>query len=234
MNMKSKIMPSDYDIYVRPEIFKTRTAGRQSLISRTAKSAFDRTMAALALLFFAPLFLVLAAVIVATDGRPIFFRHKRIGFNGRNFGCLKFRTMVRDADEQLKRLLETDAEASAEWAATQKLTNDPRINCVGEFFRKTSLDELPQLWNVVKGEMSIVGPRPIVTAEARHYGSNFEDYLSVRPGITGLWQVSGRSNTTYAERVSLDVEYVSKRSFWLDLKIILKTVKVIFMKEGAR
>ncbi len=164
----------------------------------------------------------------------MFFAHERIGRNGKTFRCWKFRTMALDAEEQLQNLLINDPEARAQWEAYQKLDDDPRITCVGEFFRKTSLDELPQFWNVLKGEMAIVGPRPIVASEVHHYGNHLVDYLSVKPGITGLWQVSGRSDTTYDERVAMDVEYTSSRTFQKDIKIILKTVKVMVLGDGAR
>jgi exopolysaccharide production protein ExoY len=205
------------------------TAGTADL----AKAVFDRIFAALALLFFAPFLIVISMVIFFSDGGPILFRHKRVGRDGRTFNCLKFRTMANDAEQRLNAILEADPEARAEWEANQKLEDDPRITCVGEFFRKTSLDELPQFWNVLRGEMSVVGPRPIVADEARHYGENYRDYLSVRPGVTGLWQVMGRSRTTYAERVAMDVEYVRNRSFRMDISIILKTIKVMLARDGA-
>ncbi len=198
------------------------------------KSLFDRLFAFFALIFFSPFLILISLVILITDGGPIFFGHKRIGRDGKEFNCLKFRTMARDAEERLAKILESDAEARAQWEAQQKLDDDPRITTVGEFFRKTSLDELPQFWNVLVGDMAIVGPRPVVAAEASHYGEHFSDYLSVKPGITGYWQVSGRSNTTYAERVQMDVEYVNNRSFGRDIEIILKTIKVMIMSDGAR
>lgn len=201
---------------------------------RILRSLFDKCFALLALLFFAPFIVLISLVILLKEGGPVFYEHKRVGKNGKQFKCLKFRTMVVDADEQLRKLLESDPEARAQWAANQKLDDDPRVSCIGEFFRKTSLDELPQFWNVLRGEMSIVGPRPIVEDELVHYGSHSYDYLSVRPGITGLWQVSGRSNTTYDERVAMDVEYVRHRTFWGDMRIILKTVKVILTVDGAK
>ncbi|MEZ5797666.1 MAG: sugar transferase [Paracoccaceae bacterium] len=177
--------------------------------------------------------LLCMAIILIEDGRPIFFRHKRVGRNGKPFYCLKFRTMYRNADAQLARILETDPVARSEWEANQKLNDDPRITCIGEFFRKTSLDELPQFWNVLRGDMSVVGPRPIVESEAWHYGADYAAYLSVKPGITGLWQVNGRSNTTYEERVAMDCDYVANRSFWGDIRIIAKTVKVVLIRDGS-
>ena len=207
---------------------------RENLGELLVQSLFDKSFAFLALLFFAPFIVLISIVILLTEGRPIFFAHKRVGPNGRSFDCMKFRTMATDADAQLEKLLASDPAARAQWAANQKLENDPRVSCVGEFFRKTSLDELPQFWNVLKGDMAIVGPRPIVEAELAHYGKNVKEYLSVRPGITGLWQVSGRSNTSYTERVAMDVKYVRDRTFFTDIGIILKTVKVMVTVDGAK
>lgn len=198
-----------------------------------AKSVFDRAFALVALVFLAPMILVISVVILVEDGRPVFFRHRRIGRDGKPFDCLKFRTMCKNADQQLANLLASDPAARAEWEATQKLANDPRITCAGAFFRKTSFDEIPQFWNVLRGEMSVVGPRPIIAAEASHYGSKFDAYKSVKPGVTGLWQVSGRSTTTYEERVALDCDYIKRRSFWMDIKIIIRTVKVVLFREGS-
>lgn len=179
-----------------------------------SKRLFDKAFAAAALLFFAPFILVVAAAILVSDGRPVFYRHRRVGLHGRRFHCLKFRTMVHDADTRLERFLREDPAARAEWEATRKLSADPRVSCLGAFLRKTSLDELPQFWNVLRGEMSVVGPRPVVVEEAEFYKEHFDDYMSVRPGITGAWQASGRSNTTYDERVAMDVDYIRNRSFW--------------------
>ncbi|MFC2966688.1 sugar transferase [Acidimangrovimonas pyrenivorans] len=197
------------------------------------KIALDKLGAAVLLLFFAPFFLIIAAVLKLREGGPILFAHERIGLNGRRFRCLKFRTMVPDARERLEALLAADPVARREWEQTQKLTDDPRISCLGDTLRRTSLDELPQLFNVLRGEMSLVGPRPIVEDEQHHYGENFREYLSVRPGLTGLWQVSGRSNTTYPERVAMDVEYVRNHSLWSDLRILLRTVRVVLFRDGA-
>ncbi|MBO9446712.1 sugar transferase [Ruegeria sp. R14_0] len=199
-----------------------------------AKSLFDRIFAFSALVFFAPFIALISVLILITDGAPVFFAHRRVGRDGRQFNCLKFRTMARDAERRLEHILETDSDAKAQWEAQQKLDDDPRITTIGEFFRKTSLDELPQFWNVIKGEMSVVGPRPIVASEASHYGEHYDDYLSVKPGITGHWQVNGRSKTTYAERVEMDVDYVRNRSFARDIAIIFKTIKVIVMGDGAQ
>ena len=214
--------------------FSEAFPGRNSQTESIARTLFDKGFALLALVFFAPFIGAIALLLWATEGGPVFFAHKRIGKDGRVFRCLKFRTMAVDAEEQLQRLLERDPDARAQWESNQKLDDDPRITCLGEFFRKTSLDELPQFWNVLKGEMAIVGPRPIVAAELPRYGDHIADYLSVKPGITGAWQVNGRSKTTYEERVKMDVEYVRGRTFWKDLGIVVKTVKVLIFSEGAQ
>ncbi len=198
------------------------------------KRILDIVLAGAALLFFAPLILSIAFLIRLQDGSRAFYSQKRFGLNGETFNCFKLRSMVPDAREQLEYLLATDPAARAEWDETQKLTNDPRITALGNFIRKTSIDELPQLYNVLRGDMSLVGPRPIVESEIARYGESFRHYCSVRPGITGLWQVSGRSNTTYSERVATDVEYVRSRSFWGDIKIMLMTVPAVLNSKGAR
>ncbi|MBO0712253.1 MAG: exopolysaccharide biosynthesis polyprenyl glycosylphosphotransferase [Acetobacteraceae bacterium] len=200
--------------------------------SRVVKLVFDQVVAALLLAALLPLFVVLAALIRA-DGGPALFRHERIGFGGRRFKCLKFRTMVTDADVVLRRVLQSDPGARAEWEETQKLRDDPRVTAVGAFLRKTSLDELPQLLNVVRGEMSLVGPRPIVQAEVRRYGQDIAYYYDAKPGLTGLWQVSGRSDTSYEHRVKLDVWYVRNWALWHDITILLKTIPAVLLKKGA-
>jgi lipopolysaccharide/colanic/teichoic acid biosynthesis glycosyltransferase len=197
------------------------------------KRALDVLAAASMLVLLAPVFLLLAA-LVRRDGGAAFYAHTRVGQGGRGFGCLKFRSMVTDSQARLDALLAADPSARAEWEATRKLKNDPRITAIGHFLRKTSLDELPQLLNVLRGEMSLVGPRPVVAAElAEYYGSAAEQYMSVRPGITGLWQVSGRSNTSYAQRVALDVAYASQPSLWTDLKILARTPMAVLARRGA-
>jgi lipopolysaccharide/colanic/teichoic acid biosynthesis glycosyltransferase len=161
-----------------------------------------------ALIFMAPLLLAIAALICLQDGGPVLFGHERIGKDGRRFKCLKFRSMVLDAEDQLTALLRTDRAAYEEWRRDHKLRNDPRITPLGRFLRKSSLDELPQLINVLKGEMSLVGPRPIVAAEIHRYGRYFTRYCSARPGVTGLWQISGRNEVDYRRRVAMDVLYL--------------------------
>jgi lipopolysaccharide/colanic/teichoic acid biosynthesis glycosyltransferase len=164
----------------------------------------------------------------------VLFAHYRVGRDGKLFRCMKFRSMLRDSEQVLAQLLRDDPQARAEWARDQKLADDPRITSVGQFLRRSSLDELPQLLNVLRGEMSLVGPRPITVSELTRYGSVRWHYLSVRPGITGLWQVSGRNNTSYEERVALDRHYVEQRSWIGDIGILLRTVRVVVLREGAR
>jgi undecaprenyl-phosphate galactose phosphotransferase len=199
---------------------------------RAFKSAFDKVAATVLLLVLLPVFVVVG-LLVARDGGPVFFVHRRIGTGGRPFGCKKFRTMVVDGDRVLARALAADPALAAEWATNQKLRRDPRVTAIGRFLRSTSLDELPQLLNVLSGDMSLVGPRPIVEAEIARYGQQIELYYRVKPGITGLWQVSGRSDTSYAQRVLLDVWYVRNWSFFHDVAILLKTVPTLLRRQGA-
>jgi lipopolysaccharide/colanic/teichoic acid biosynthesis glycosyltransferase len=195
--------------------------------------AMDVTIALVALAFFLPLMLIIASLVYCTDRGPIFFAHRRIGKGGRHFRCLKFRSMAIDAEERLAELLSNNAGARAEWACDHKLKKDPRITAVGAFMRKSSLDELPQIFNVLRGEMSLVGPRPIVDAEALRYGRYFQHYCSVRPGITGLWQVSGRNNVSYRRRVAFDVAYSRSRSALFDVKILAMTVPSVVLARGS-
>ncbi len=201
-------------------------------MSRATKIAFDWLAASAGLLLLTPLLLIVAA-LVKLDGGPVFFAHTRIGAGGRNFRCLKFRSMAVDSEKVLRHLLATDPEAAAEWAEAQKLRRDPRITAVGRILRATSLDELPQLFNVMKLEMSLVGPRPIVRAEVERYGDDIAYYYETRPGLTGLWQVSGRNDTSYEYRVQLDTWYVKNWTIWHDLAIIAKTVPAVLQRRGA-
>jgi undecaprenyl-phosphate galactose phosphotransferase len=197
-----------------------------------SKRAFDFVVGALLVATLSPL-LTLIAFLAARDGGPVFFGHRRIGADGRSFICWKFRTMVMNADRVLEQLLETDPEARAEWESSCKLKHDPRITPIGKFLRTTSLDELPQLFNVLKGEMSLVGPRPIVTDEVWRYGAAFHDYTRCRPGITGIWQVSGRNDVDYGGRVRLDRQYARAWSLGTDIKLLWKTIFVVIRRRGA-
>jgi exopolysaccharide production protein ExoY len=196
------------------------------------KRAVDICIACTALILLAPIFLLVAFLVRGSDGGSAFYRHKRLGHNGQYFYCLKFRTMLPNADEVLARHLE-NRDAAEEWASTRKLKEDPRVTRLGEVLRKSSVDELPQLINVVKGEMSIVGPRPIVDAEVPKYGSAIQHYFRARPGVTGAWQVSGRNSLSYANRVKLDREYVTNWSNRRDFAIILRTVPVVLSARDS-
>lgn len=200
---------------------------------RVVKRAFDFTAASLLLIMSIPLFIAVAA-LVAIDGGPIFFRHQRVGKNGETFGCLKFRTMILGAEECLDEYLSLHPDAQMEWAREQKLSFDPRITSIGRFLRLSSIDELPQLLNVIKGDMSLVGPRPVTRGELVHYGFATALYKSVRPGITGLWQVSGRNDLGYDMRVRLDEQYVKTWSLFADLVILVRTPAVVISRRGAR
>lgn len=206
----------------------------RNVISESLNRRLNQLLAALLLLLLGPLMLAVAVLITRRDGRPVLFGHYRVGLHGRLFRCYKFRSMYRNSAELLAELLRTDPVARAEWERDQKLKNDPRVTPVGRFLRRTSLDELPQLINVLRGEMALVGPRPITVGELSRYGPVRWTYLSVLPGMTGLWQVSGRSNTSYAERVALDRQYVDQRSLWLDVTILVRTVRVVFARDGAQ
>ena len=197
------------------------------------KRFFDVLAASFLLLFTLPV-LAIIGCLVRKDGGPVFYGHERVGQNGVPFKCYKFRSMVVDSSSALERLLATDPQARKEWEATRKLTRDPRVTLIGRLLRKTSLDEIPQLFNVLKGDMSLVGPRPVVSKELEYYGPEVRYYEAVRPGITGLWQISGRSDTTYAERVALDSQYVKKWNLKLDILILLKTLPAVLLQKGAR
>lgn len=195
--------------------------------------ALDVIFALAALVVFAPLMLILVAAIAILDPGPIFFAHKRIGLGGKEFYCLKFRSMAVDAEQRLQALLASDERAREEWARDQKLRHDPRITSIGQFLRKSSLDELPQLFNVLRGEMSLVGPRPIVRNEVARYGRYFEYYCAVRPGITGLWQISGRNDVSYRRRVAFDVTFTRVLSTRLYLRILVATVPSVLLQRGT-
>lgn len=201
------------------------------LYGGTGKRAFDIIGATGLLLVFMPLLLLLGCSLSCQRG-PLLFGHWRMGRRGHEFRCLKFRTMVPDADRRLAETLQGCLKARQEWQASRKLTNDPRITRIGHFLRRTSLDELPQLLNVLRGDMSLVGPRPVPRAELELYGPAREAYLSVRPGLTGLWQVSGRNDISYAARVAMDEAYVHDFSFAGDLAILCRTVLVVLGATG--
>jgi Undecaprenyl-phosphate galactose phosphotransferase WbaP len=197
------------------------------------KRLLDLFLTIFGALFVLPLIGLIALWIKRDSPGPIFYSQRRIGQGGKEFRAWKFRSMVQNADEVLHRYLESNPDLREEWEQNHKLRNDPRITRVGRFLRGASLDELPQLWNVLKGDMSLVGPRPIVDAEIVRYGSNFDLYTKVKSGLTGLWQVSGRNDTSYEERVKLDTFYVRNWSVWLDLCILFKTIGTVLLRKGA-
>lgn len=196
------------------------------------KRIIDIVGSIIIIILLSPLLLFLY-ILIKKDGGKVIYGHIRVGKNGREFRCLKFRSMVVNSQEVLQQLLENDPDAKEEWNKDFKLKNDPRITKIGRFIRKTSLDELPQLFNVLKGDMSLVGPRPVINEELKRYGDNVNYYLMVKPGMTGLWQVSGRNDVDYNERVYLDSYYVRHWSLWLDIIILFKTIKVVLNRDGA-
>ena len=200
---------------------------------RVVKRAADLVLTAIAMPILLPLLFVLAVLVKLTSPGPVFFSHRRICRNGAFFSMWKFRTMCVNSSEVLERYLAAHPEARAEWNQTHKLHNDPRVTRIGRLMRRLSLDELPQVWNVITGRMSLVGPRPIVAAEVEKYADCFQCYTRVKPGVTGLWQVSGRSTLSYDARVKLDCEYVKRWSLLRDMKILALTVKSVVNQEGA-
>ena len=202
-------------------------------LNRLVKRIFDLTVVVVIIILISPIMLIIALTIKVTTRSKVFYSHKRVGINASYFGCLKFQTMYPNSKELLDNILNSDASRKKEWEETFKLKDDPRVTPVGKFLRETSLDELPQLFNVLAGQMSLVGPRPIVEAEIERYNDSFFYYQLVLPGITGLWQISGRSDVGYAKRVALDECYVRNWSLWYDIVILIKTVSVVIKKTGA-
>jgi Undecaprenyl-phosphate galactose phosphotransferase WbaP len=197
------------------------------------KRLMDITIVCIGGLILLPFLLVIALLVKLSSAGPVLYSHKRLGLNGKDFKAYKFRSMVIDADKQLEAILAKDPELRKEWESDQKLKNDPRSTKIEKFLRRTSFDEFPQLINIFKGEMSFVGPRPIVEDEIKKYGENYKRIFSVKPGLTGLWQISGRSDTNYMERVSYDTYYLQSWSVWLDLWIIYRTPGIVFKGHGA-
>lgn len=210
-----------------------RIVSRPHVVGRASKRAVDIVMATTALVLLLPLMLIVALIVKLSDKGPVFYSHTRIGYGGAAFGCLKFRTMKTDAAAQLAELLRANPSARAEWETTRKLKNDPRITAVGDILRKSSIDELPQLINILRGEMSVVGPRPVTAEELARYGEHVTSYMAVRPGLTGQWQTSGRNDVSYEYRVALDVQYVRDWSLTRDFIIIAKTVPALFSQRGC-
>jgi undecaprenyl-phosphate galactose phosphotransferase len=211
---------------------RTGLVGLRAACGAAFKRAVDLVGALILIAVLSP-FIVAVSLAIWIEGGSVIYRHSRIGRNGQPFECLKFRTMVPNAEQVLKELLSHRPELREEWLLNHKLRDDPRITVVGRFLRRTSLDELPQLWNVIRGEMSLVGPRPVVRDELLRYGRSAPIYLGVQPGLTGLWQVSGRNDVSYRRRVAMDVYYVRNRNLWLDLYILALTTGVVFSRDGG-
>jgi len=214
-----------------PYVPRTQTVAPTG-VAAVLKRVLDVAGAVVLAVVFSPL-IVTIVFLMRRDGTSVIYRHRRVGRGGEMFSCLKFRTMVPNADQILRGLLEKDPELRAEWIRDHKLRHDPRVTRLGRFLRRTSLDELPQLLNVLRGEMSLVGPRPVVREELLRYGQNVDTYLSARPGITGLWQVTGRNDTDYRRRVVLDTYYVHNQNLFLDVYILAKTTGVVLRGNGA-
>ena len=207
---------------------------RKMRLLQTEKWILDKLLAAVVFVCSLPIFIVVPLLVKLTSRGPVFYRHQRLGRRGLPFCVWKFRTMYVDADERLKAILDSDPARRAEWEANFKLANDPRVTPLGRFLRRTSIDEFPQLFNVFAGDMTLVGPRPIVEGEIPRYGESYETFSSVKPGVTGLWQASGRSDTDYTRRVALDIHYILNWSPWLDLWILKKTFAAVVFMRGAR
>ncbi len=191
------------------------------------KRMMDVVLASLALVLLAPIMLMVAGLVRLVMGGPAIFAHKRVGFGGRTFGCYKFRTTVVDGEQVLRRRLATDPDAAKEWRERLRLRNDPRVDCLGNILRTSGLDELPQLFNVLRGDMSLVGPRPVVPEEIERYGRHAQACFRARPGLTGLWRVSGRNRASYAARIARDLYYARHWSLWLDLALLIKTIPAV-------
>jgi lipopolysaccharide/colanic/teichoic acid biosynthesis glycosyltransferase len=213
------------DTTLSTDIYKVHTSG--------LKRAMDLAIAVPVVIFGSPLLIFIYALLKIFDPGPALFTQLRVGKDGRTFLVYKFRTMRVDASERLEKLLQSDPAAAAEWAEFQKLKKDPRVTTLGRILRKSSLDELPQILNIVLGEMSVIGPRPVTSAEIHRYGPDYPFYTAVRPGVLGLWQVSGRNKLTYPERVALDVKYVETWSIWADFVILLRAIPVVLFGRGA-
>lgn len=247
-----KIQPYVRNVSFVPDLIGTPMAGMETQVlfseeilmltmrnnlasrwNRFVKRVFDLVCTICGSILISPILIALTIIVAINNKGHVIFAHQRVGKNGVLFPCYKFQTMIPNAQEALEKYLKDNPAARKEWEENFKLEHDPRVTKLGAFLRKTSLDELPQLWNVIRGDMSLVGPRPIVTKEIERYGDNFREYSMVLPGITGMWQASGRSDTTYEERVAMDTWYVHNWSLWVDLMYLFKTVKAVFAGKGA-
>jgi exopolysaccharide production protein ExoY len=211
----------------------TPVGGLSKVQNSVLKRVLDLLVTTVAVIFLSPLLVLIYALLKVFDPGPALFTQLRVGKDGQTFTVYKFRTMRVDAQARLDHLLANDASAAGEWARYQKLRNDPRVTLLGRFLRRSSLDELPQLLNILRGEMSVIGPRPVTSAEVHRYGVDYPYYVAVRPGVLGLWQVSGRNRLTYPERIALDVRYVRTWTIWADLAILLRAIPVVLLGKGA-
>src|SRR5919199_2021022 len=211
---------------------RPRGLSRHRLNGDFAKRLFDVVFSLSILILFLPVYLLLALLIAISSPGPIFYAQERVGRNYKSFSCLKFRTMVENADEILTDMMSTSPQLREEFEDNFKLKQDPRITGIGKFLRLTSLDEFPQFWNVLKGDMSVVGPRPLVEEELPRYGRHINKILTIRPGITGLWQVSGRNDIPYPRRVQIDLYYANDKNLWMDMWIIFKTIGVVIFPKN--
>jgi Undecaprenyl-phosphate galactose phosphotransferase WbaP len=231
--MFPQVQPASLVADRTPLILMPVRTGLLRPLARWLKRGADIVLASALLVPAIPLGLLIALAIVLDSRGPVFFVHARVGKGGRRFLLWKFRSMVDGAEDVLRKYLEEDPDGAREWRLSRKLKSDPRVTRMGRFLRRTSLDELPQLWNVLRGDMSLIGPRPIVREEVPRYGTAFALYQQVSPGLTGLWQVSGRNDTSYRQRVALDSRYIRAWTPLLDLGILLRTVRVVLVGKGA-
>ena len=216
-----------------PPLSPRHTNKRRSWVDRAmVKRTFDIGFSLAVLILFSPFYLAIALLVSISSQGPVFYVQERVGKGYRHFGCIKFRTMVDNADQLLEELLQTSPQLQEEFDTCFKLRSDPRITWIGRFLRVTSLDEFPQFWNVLMGDMSVVGPRPLVPEELHRYGEHMDHVLQIRPGITGLWQVSGRNDIPYPQRVRMDAYYVKNRSFWMDVVVIARTIGVVLFPKN--
>lgn len=216
--------------FTKQRTFTVRNVG---IVNRdSTKRLFDVAFSLAVIILFSPVYLLLALLVAFSSKGPVFYVQERVGKNYKCFGCIKFRTMVTNADEVLLELMEASPQLRQEFADNFKLKQDPRITKIGRFLRLTSLDEFPQFWNVLKGDMSVVGPRPLVAEELHMYGAHIDKVLTIKPGITGLWQVSGRNDIPYSRRIQIDLYYVKFHNFWLDVWVIIKTIGVVILPKN--
>lgn len=234
MNQQQKVIEPFNTNYPDMVANSKKWVSKHTLFQYALKRSIDIFASIMFFAMFGWVYLILWGCVVVTTGRPSIYRHPRIGLGGKEFDCLKFRSMVKNSDEVLQAHLANNPLAKMEWEKDFKLRNDPRITKFGRFIRKSSLDELPQFWNVLRGDMSLVGPRPVVVKElVKYYGKDASYYASVKPGITGPWQVGGRNDLEYDERIKLDVAYAKNWSIWSDFGILFKTVYVVIARRGS-